>query len=63
MDVDQAIYNLEKRDRNRMRLQEMIQEIYNMRPSTAYELVRIIERIAGVAETEYTYGKQDASDD
>lgn len=45
-----------------IKLQEMIMEIYDVRPSTAYQMMIIMSRIAEVANNEYTYGRQDASE-
>lgn len=48
--------------KRKIKMQEMIMEIYDVRPSTAYEMMIIMSRIAEVANNEYTYGKQDASE-
>lgn len=61
-DIDRSLEKLEKHELEKVRLQKMIQEIYDLRPSTAYNLVMIIEKIAEVANTEYKYGKQDLND-
>ena len=37
-------------------------EIYGVRPSTAHEMMIIMSKITEVANNEYTYGRQDASE-
>ena len=44
-----------------MKVQEVIMDAYNVRPSTAYELMAIVKRFAEMAKTEYEYGKQDST--
>lgn len=46
-------------DENDMKVQEVIMDAYDVRPSTAYELMAIVKRFAEIAKTEYEYGKQD----
>lgn len=44
-------------------VQSLICELYNVRPSTAREIMSIAKSIAEIADKEYTYGMQDASSD
>ena len=45
----------------RLKLQEMIIDIYHVHPPVAYCLMRIIERFAETANVEYLRGKDDAT--
>lgn len=45
----------------KLKLQEMIIDLYNVHPPVAYSLMRIIERFAETANDEYVRGKYDAT--
>ncbi len=45
----------------KLKFQEMIVDIYNVHPPIAYDLMKIIERIAETAKDEYERGKYDAT--
>ncbi len=45
----------------KLKLQEMIADIYNVHPPVAYFLTVIIERFAEIANDEYLRGKDDAT--
>ena len=49
-------------DENDMKVQEVIIDAYDVRPSMAYELMAIVKRFAEMAKTEYEYGKQDSAE-
>lgn len=54
---------INKHPQNKERLQKIIMETYNVRPSTAYELTMMVERFAEIANKEYEYGKQDSNEE
>ena len=43
-------------------LEELIMEMYDLRPSTAYELAQVVKRMAEMAKNEYLFGTQDGSE-
>lgn len=49
-------------DENDMKVQKVIMDAYDVRPSTAYELMAIVKRFAEIAKNEYEYGKQDSTE-
>ena len=52
---------IKKHPQNKERLQKIIMEAYNVRPSTAYALTNMVERFAEIACTEYEHGKKDSN--
>lgn len=50
-------------DANDIKVQEAIINAYDVRPSTAYELMAIVKRMANTIKSEYEYGKQDATEE
>ena len=43
-------------------LEDLIIEMYDLRPSTAYELAQVVKRMAEMAKNEYLFGTQDGSE-
>lgn len=43
------------------KVQEVIMNAYDVRPSTAYELMTVVKRMAELSQKEYEYGRQDAN--
>lgn len=43
-------------------LEDLIMEMYDLRPSTAYELTQVVKRMAEMAKNEYLFGTQDGSE-
>ena len=50
---------IKKHQQNKEKLQKIIMEEYNVRPSTAYALTMMVERFSEIANAEYEYGKDD----
>ena len=57
----EALKEYEELKAKKLKFQEMIVDMYNVRPSVAYLLTVIIERFAETANDEYERGKYDAT--